>query len=114
MKAGGTAQFQRNFLSTQISLNRIDVGGVLIEFANTFIDIPAVVVTPVIGDVVMTQQRNSRGEFGNNPYRLPYAVVEHVTRSQVFIKTGLLVKATARNFDFTPVSFNFVAVGPVK
>lgn len=92
-------------------------GGVLIEFANEFIDIPSVIVTPEIGTTNLSQSDFDGKALDD--YTIPYVVVEHITTSQIFVKAAILFYAKDADspsslFLYTPVSFSFVAVGPVQ
>jgi len=100
------------------------VGGVLIDFNNFFADIPAVIATPIWDGVIP-------GESGfelNREQSVPSAFVKHITCESTFIKSYAFVETIYHQIDDTPtvlgftecvvscaypLSFHFVAVGPI-
>jgi hypothetical protein len=116
----------KNFTATALLTRKatdstvIYTGGVLIEFTNEFQDIPSVTVTPQIGqeqlsEFTMSTIVNGESEFSTS-YILPVAIVEHVTSSQVLIKTAIISYEENQGeikYIYKPVPFSFVAVGPM-
>ena len=86
--------FGANEYSEDISGNF--TGGINILFDKPFEAPPSVIVTPHLE--------------GSGPGRSPFAVVEHVTKRQAFIKAGTW--NSNGDFGFKPTSFDFVIVGP--
>jgi hypothetical protein len=116
-----------DLLGLNVFVSTVYTGGVLIEFTNEFQDIPSVTVTPQIDQKLLYELSTGANSF----YRLPVAIVEHVTSSQVLIKTAIIDYVDIEYIDsfdifdfgklnggnltytYTPIPFSFVAVGPM-
>jgi hypothetical protein len=101
------------------------VGGVLITFDPPFMDIPSVIISPLVGDEdeddfkrnsEKSQEFDGKKEKNLETFRIPTAVVEHITEKSVFIKTGMIdtLSKGDSKYIYKPTPFHFVAVGPVK
>ena len=83
------------------------VGGVKIDFQNRFSDFPSVIATPMIG--------TEDGFFWNetdSTLKLPNVVVDHISEKSTFIKSDIV--SNIDNLISRPISFHFVAVGPIS
>jgi len=101
--------------------------GVRITFNTEFVDVPAVIVTPVLeeGGEMCTHGILWDPEMGeqqgfywtDKTFAVPHCVVETIEKSSIFVKCACievdLMGMEIRTVQYNQLAFNFLAVGPV-
>ena len=83
-------------------------GGILITFETPFRGLPAVIVSPIIGN-------RNLGSSSTDEVSLPYAVVEHISEEKAFVKVNWVDTTGADpSKDAEAISFHILVVGPQR